>query len=167
MSSFKIQLLKALTTTNSPPSSRKKQCWRLAGSFLIPTNNVDHGGAREGAVNFTGEKCLRMRPDVNHVVDFRQSLWLRGKIPAKCCQDERKNGSFFLSVVVLWFCCHCERSKIILVELFSDMCCLDDIASWNCQTNTLAGSISPRSVLRSLDARRSHAKEVGIFLCLV
>ena len=53
---------------------------------------------------FTGEKCLRMRRDINHVVDFRQSHWLRGKIPAKHCQDERKNGSSFFvggSVVVL------------------------------------------------------------------
>ena len=111
---------------------------------------------------FTGEKCLRMRRDINHVVDFRQSHWLRGKIPAKHCQDERKNGRFFLSVVVLWFCCHCESSKIILVEIFSDMCCLVDNASWNCQTNTLARSIYPRSALQSLDARRGHAKKVGV-----
>ena len=115
----------------------------------------------------TGEKCLRMSSDVNHVVDFRQSHWLRGKIPAKHCQDERRNGrSFFLSVVVLLFCCHCERSKIILVEIFSDMCCLVDNASWNCQTNTLARSIYPRSALQSLDERRGHAKKVGNFLLL-
>ena len=28
-----------------------------------------------------------MRSDVNHVVDFRQTHWLRGKNPAKHCQD--------------------------------------------------------------------------------
>ena len=44
---------------------------------------------------FTGEKCLRMRRDINDVVDFRQSHWLRGKIPAKCCQYQRRNGSSF------------------------------------------------------------------------
>ena len=49
----------------------------------------------------SGEKCLRMRRDINHVVDFRQSHWLRGKIPAKHCQDERRNGSFFRQ----WWCC--------------------------------------------------------------
>ena len=119
--------------------------------------------------SFTGEKCLRKRHDKDHMVDFRQSHWLRGKIPAKHCQDERKNGRFFLSVVVLWFCCHCESSKIILVEIFSDMCCLVDNASWNCQTNTLARYIYPRSALQSFDARRGHAKKVGNFLllCLV
>ena len=54
--------------------------------------------------SFTGEKCLRKRHDKDHMVDFRQSHWLRGKIPAKHCQDERRNGrSFFCrcSVVVL------------------------------------------------------------------
>ena len=91
---------------------------------------------------FTGEQCLRMRREINHVVDIRQSHWLRGKIPAKCCRDERRNGSvFFFPVVVLWFCCHCERSEIILVEIFSDICCLVTNASLNCQTNTLARSI--------------------------
>ena len=52
---------------------------------------------------FTGEKCLRMLRDINHVVDVRKSHWLRGKIPAKCCPHERRNGSFFVSgsVVVL------------------------------------------------------------------
>ena len=67
----------------------------------------------------------------------------------------------FLSVGVLRFCCHCGRLNIFLVESFSDMCCLVDNASWNCQTNTLARSIYPGSALRSLDARKGHAKKVG------
>ena len=113
--------------------------------------------------HFRGEKCLRMRRDINYVVDFRQSHWLRGKIPAKHCQDERKNGRFFLSVVVLWFCCHCESSKIILVEIFSDMCCLVDNASWNCQTNTLARYIYPRSALQSLMRGEGMLKRWVIF----
>ena len=109
------------------------------------------------------KKCLRMRRDINHVVDSRQSHWLRGKIPAKHCQDERKNGRVFLSVVVLWFCCHCESSKIILVEIFSDMCCLVDNASWNCQTNTLARYIYPRSALQSLMRGEGMLKRWVIF----
>ena len=82
---------------------------------------------------------------------------------------KEKMAGFFLSVVVLWFCCHCESSKIILVEIFSDMCCLVDNASWNWQTNTLGRYIYPRSALQSLNARRGHAKKVGNFLllCLV
>ena len=46
---------------------------------------------------------------------------------------------------------------IILVEMFSDMCCLEDNASRNCQTNTVAQSVQLRSV-SSLVARRRHAK---------
>ena len=34
-----------------------------------------------------------------------------------------------------------ERSTIILVEMFSDMCCLEDNVSRNCQTNTVARSV--------------------------
>ena len=41
--------------------------------------------------------------------------------------------------LTLFFCCLYERSTIILVEMFSNMCCLEDNASWNCQTNS--GSI--------------------------
>ena len=53
------------------------------------------------------------------------------------------------------------------MEIFSDRCCLVDNASTNCQTNTLARSIYPRSELRSPDARRGHAKKVGNFLLLM
>ena len=52
-------------------------------------------------------KCLRMRRDKYHVVDFQQSHWLRVKIPSKCL----KKWQLFLSRVVLWFCRHCERSR--------------------------------------------------------
>ena len=50
------------------------------------------------------EKCLRVRRDKNHVVDFRQSYWLRGKIPAKRCQDAWRNlvsGSVVVSLLPL------------------------------------------------------------------
>ena len=43
-----------------------------------------------------------------------------------------KKWQLFLSVVVLWFCCRCERSKIILGETFSDMCCLDNAKDRRC-----------------------------------
>ena len=88
------------------------------------------------------------------------------QIPRETLSRSKKKWQLFLSVVMLWFCCHCERSIIILVEIFSDMYCLVDNAPWNFQTNTLARSIYPRSALRSLDARRGHAKKVGNFLHL-
>ena len=52
---------------------------------------------------------------------------------------EVKRQLFCQSVALtLWFCCLYERSTIILGEMYSDMCCLEDNASWNCQTNTVA-----------------------------
>ena len=74
-----------------------------------------------------------------HVIDFQQIPWLRGKIPLICCREQK--AAFFQSVALtLWFCCLCEGSTIILVEMFSDMCRLEDNASRNCQTNTVARS---------------------------
>ena len=98
-----------------------------------------------------------MRSDKYHVVNFQQSHWLRVKIPSKCCQ-----GQLFLSVVVLLFCCQCERSKIILVEIFSDMCCLEDNASCNCQTNTFNRDRRSDCWMREEDI----PKRVGNFLLL-
>ena len=89
---------------------------------------------------FTGEKYLRMRRDINHEVDFRKAISLDAK-SARNVVNMKEEMAAFLSVVVLWFCCHCERSKNILVEIFSDMRCLVDNASVKCQTNTLARSI--------------------------
>ena len=40
------------------------------------------------------------------------------KLPAKCCWDERSDGSFFGSDSVA-ISCHCKRSKIILVKVLT------------------------------------------------
>ena len=62
-----------------------------------------------------------------HVIDFRQIHWLRGNIPFTCCR-EQKAAFCQLEALTLSFCCVCERSTIILVEMFSDVCCLEDNA---------------------------------------
>ena len=75
-----------------------------------------------------------------HVIDFRQFHWLRGKISLTCCREQQ--AGFCQSVALtLWFCCLYERSTIMFVEMFSDMCCLEDNASRNRQTNTVARSV--------------------------
>ena len=80
----------------------------------------------------------------------------------KCCREQQ--AGFYQSVALtLWFCCLYERSTIMLVEMFSDMCCLEDNASRDCQTNTMARSVQSRLALRSLVARRRHVKKVGSF----
>ena len=56
-----------------------------------------------------------------HVIDFGKIHWLRGNIPL------RTKDSFFQSVALtLLFYCLYERSTIIMVEMFSDMCFLED-----------------------------------------
>ena len=89
-------------------------------------------------------KCMLVLAEY-HVIDFRQMYRFRGKLLLTCC------------------CCLCERLTIILVEMFSNMCYIEDNASRNCQTNTVAPSILSRSALWSLVARRRHDKKVGNF----
>ena len=72
------------------------------------------------------------------------------KKPAKCCSDERSDGSFFLAVTALQFFCHCKRLKIILVNVLTEVRSLENIASWNWRQIALAGSDSVSLTLRSL-----------------
>ena len=47
--------------------------------------------------HFTGEKCLRMRHDKNHVVDFRQSHWLiEAKSPRNVVKMKEEMAAFFV-----------------------------------------------------------------------
>ena len=51
---------------------------------------------------FSGEKCLRIRREKNHVVDFRQSHWVRGKSPGNVVKvKEQMAAAFFTKVVLL------------------------------------------------------------------
>ena len=75
----------------------------------------------------------------------------RGRFPANSLAKRqnhlemllRTKGSLFCRsfALTLWFCSPYERSTIILVEMFSDMCRLEDNVSRNCQTNTVARSV--------------------------
>ena len=88
------------------------------------------------------------------------SISLEAKSQRNVVKMKEEMAALFVSGSVV-VCCHCEWSKVILVEIFGDKCCLVDNVSTNCQTNTLARSIYPRLALRSLDGRRGHAKKVG------
>ena len=74
-----------------------------------------------------------------HAIDFRQIYRFRGKLPLTCRQEQK---AAFLSVG--------QRLTIILVEMLSNMCYIEDNASRNCQTNTVAPSILSRSAYRWL-----------------
>ena len=93
---------------------------------------------------------------------------LLGKFPWNVVEMKEEKAAF-LSVVelTLWLCCLCEKSTIILVEIFSDMCCLEDNTSCKCQTECLDPFNG--DWLRSLVVRRKHANKVCNFhfSCLV
>ena len=73
-------------------------------------------------------------------IDLRQFHWLRGKISLTRCREQQ--AVFGQSVALtLWFSCLYEKSTIMLIEMFSGMCCLEDNASRNCQTDTVAQSV--------------------------
>ena len=45
-------------------------------------------------LGFTGEKCLRMLWKKCHVIDSGNFIGSEAKMSAKCCSDERSDGSF-------------------------------------------------------------------------
>ena len=74
------------------------------------------------------------------VIDFQQIHCVRGNISLTCCQEQKAAllsvGS--VNVVVLLPLCEIDN---YLVKMFSDMRCLQDNVSCNCQTNTVAQSV--------------------------
>ena len=49
-------------------------------------------------------------------------------MPAKCCSDERSNLAAFFGSDSVAISCHCERSKIILVIVLTEVCCVLKLA---------------------------------------
>ena len=90
------------------------------------------------------------------------------KIPAKCCWDERSDGSSFRQWQRRFFC-HCKRSKIISVKVLTEVCSLENVASWNWRKSQWHGLIQCRWRWDRLFARGRHAEKVGNFysLCLL
>ena len=87
-----------------------------------------------------GRQARNFTTNVSKIVDLKSSseqiIFRKLSLGAP---DKRQ--LFCQSVALtLWFRCLYERSTIILVEMFSDMCCLEDNASRNCPTNTVARS---------------------------
>ena len=50
-------------------------------------------------------------------------------MPAKCCSDERSNLAAFFGSDSVAISCHCERLKIILVIVLTEVCSLENMAS--------------------------------------
>ena len=77
------------------------------------------------------------------------SLALRLKHPRNVLEMKEAMIAFFGSDSVATSC-HCKRSKIILVEVLTKVCSLENIASWNWQKIAVAWSYSVLLTLRSL-----------------
>ena len=63
-------------------------------------------------------------------------------MPAKCCFQMKESMAAFFGSDSVAISCHCKRSKIILVKVFTGVCSLENIASWNWRKNALTWSDS-------------------------
>ena len=77
------------------------------------------------------------------------SLALRQKCPRNVVEMKEAMAAFFGSDNVA-ISCHCKRSKIILVDVLTEICSLENTASWNWQKIEVAWSDSVFLTLRSL-----------------
>ena len=77
------------------------------------------------------------------------SLALRQKCPRNVVEMKEAMAACFGSDNVA-ISCHCKRSTIILVEVLTEMCSLENIASWNWRKIAVAWSDSVLLTLRSL-----------------
>ena len=87
------------------------------------------------------------------MIDFGQCHWLPGKnareMLLRVVEMKEAMAAFFGSDNVA-ISCHCKRSEIILVEVLTEMCSLENIASWNWRKIAVAWSDSVLLTLRSL-----------------
>ena len=77
------------------------------------------------------------------------SMAPRKKYPPNVVEIKGAMAAFFGSDSVATSC-HCKRSKIILVEVLTEVCSLENIATWNWGKIAVAWSDSVLLTLRSL-----------------
>ena len=77
------------------------------------------------------------------------SLARRQKCPRNVVEIKEAMAAFFGSDSVA-ISCHCKRSKIILVEVLTEVCSLENIASWNWRKIAVEWSDSVLLTLTSL-----------------
>ena len=102
------------------------QCPRWRNGYIAPTVH------RRKMSTHAPQKMARDR--------FRaMSLAPRQKCPRNVVEMKDAMAAFFGSDNVA-ISCHCKTSKIILVELLTEMCSLENIASWNWRKIAVAWS---------------------------
>ena len=89
------------------------------------------------------------------------SLAPRQKYPRNVVEMKEAMAAFFGSDSVATSC-HCKRSKIILVEVLTEVCSLDNIASWNWRKIAVTWSDSVLLTLRSLVCMWKTCRKNGL-----
>ena len=108
-----------------PKSGRLGNMVELKGKFRVHRRKM------------SAHALLKMARDL-----FRaMSLAPRQKYQRNVVQMKEAMAAFFGSDSVA-ISCHCKRSKIILVEVLTEVCSLKNIASWNWRKIALAWSDS-------------------------
>ena len=87
---------------------------------------------------------LKMTRDLSRAM----SLAPGQKYPRNVVEMKEAMAAFFGSDSVA-ISCHCKRSKIILVKVLTEVCSLENIASWNWRNIAVAWSDSVLLTLRS------------------
>ena len=105
------------------------------------------GQEREESIHrrkMSAHALLKMTRDL-----FRaMSLALRQKYPRNVVEMKEAIAAFFGSDSVA-ISCHCKRSKIFFIKVLTEVCSLENIASWNWRKIAVAWSDSVLLTLRS------------------
>ena len=88
---------------------------------------------------------LKMTRDLFRVMPLAP----RQKYPRNVVETKEAMAAFSSSDSVA-ISCHCKRSKIILVEVLTEVCSLENIASWNWRKIAVVRSDTVLLTLRSL-----------------
>ena len=128
--------------------------WNIFVTSLLAEVSHDEAKMRERRETSAG--FLHRRKMSTHALQemtrdrFRaMSLAPRQKCPRNVVEMKEAMAAFFGSDNVA-ISCHCKRSKIIFVEVLTEMCSLENIASWNWRKIAVAWSDSVLLTLRSL-----------------
>ena len=127
-------------------------CTNYESLFQVRVNYPAFLSGRDGYSSGLSFLCVDVPPFAlwSECVNWRNITWsifdkfigLEPKSPWHVVEIKQEKAVFCQSVgLTVLFCGLYESSTIILVEIFSDMCCLEDNASWNCQTNIVARSV--------------------------
>ena len=133
--SFVMQMLKVLITV-MPSSADLKSGDCLFYRTSTPSPTLQRR-------QMSAHALLKMTRDL-----FRaMSLALRQKYPRKVVEMKDAMAAFFGSDSVV-ISCHCKRSKIIFIKVLTEVCSLENIASWNWRKIAVSWSDSVLLTLR-------------------